>query len=197
MTRVEPLKLEDIPELLDVFEPVKARMGFIPTSQLTMAHKPALLKAFVNLTRAVYQQDEGSVPVPLKNLVGHMASRSAGCQYCVAHTGSNASRSGVEDRKIAAIWEYETSPLFSDAERAALRFAQAGAQVPNMVTDDDVEALKKHFTSFQIVELTSVISVFGFLNRWNDTMATTLEEEPAGFAERALAGAGWAIGKHG
>ncbi|MPY70681.1 MAG: carboxymuconolactone decarboxylase family protein [Alphaproteobacteria bacterium] len=172
-------------------------MGFIPTSQLTMAYKPALLKAFINLTRAVYQQDEGSVPLPLKNLVGHMASRSAGCQYCVAHTGSNASRSGVEDRKIAAIWEYENSPLFSDAERAALRFAQAGAQVPNMVTDDDVEELKKHFTSFQIVELTSVISVFGFLNRWNDTMATTLEEEPTGFAERALAGAGWAIGKHG
>lgn len=197
MTRVDPLKLEDIPELLDVFEPVKARMGFIPESQLTMARKPALLKAFVNLTRAVYQQDEGSVPTPLKNLVGHMASRSAGCQYCVAHTGSNASRSGVEDRKIAAIWDYETSPLFSDAERAALRFAQAGAQVPNMVTDGDVEELKKHFTDFQIVELTSVISVFGFLNRWNDTMATTLEEEPTAFAGRALADAGWTAGKHG
>ena len=197
MTRVTPLKLDDIPDLHEVFEPVKERMGFIPESQLTMAYKPALLRAFVNLTRAVYLQEEGSIPTPLKNLVGLMASRSAGCQYCVAHTGSNAGRSGVEDRKIAAIWEYETSPLFSDAERAALRFAQAGAQVPNMVTDADVDELKKHFTNYQIVELTSVVALFGYLNRWNDTMATTLEEEPIEFAERALADTGWSVGKHG
>jgi uncharacterized peroxidase-related enzyme len=196
MTRLTPLKLDDIPELADVFEPVRKRMGFIPESQLTMAYKPALLKAFINLTMAVYQQEEGSVPLPLKNLVGHMASRSAGCQYCVAHTGSNASRSGVENAKIAAIWDYETSPLFSEAERAALRFAQAAAQVPNMVTDADLDELKKHFTNFQIVELTSVVSVFGYLNRWNDTMATTLEPEPVEFAESALADTGWSIGKH-
>jgi hypothetical protein len=42
-----------------------------------------------------------------------------------------------------------------------------------------------------------VISAFGFLNRWNDTVATALEELPTTFAERELSPAGWQLGKHG
>jgi alkylhydroperoxidase family enzyme len=116
--------------------------------------------------------------------------------YCVAHTGGGTSRTGVDDDKIAAIWEFETSDLFSEAERAALRFAQAAAAVPNMATDEDFADLRKHFTEYQIVEIVAVISMFGFLNRWNDTMATALEEEPIEFAERTLKEKGWSGGKH-
>jgi len=196
MSRVAPLDPKDIPELADVFKPVVERMGFIPTSQRVMAHKPALLRAFVALGQAVYSQDEGSIPFALKNLIGNMASRSAGCMYCVAHTGSNAHRSGVDDEKVAKIWEFETSDLFTDAERAALRFAQAAAQVPNMASEADFAELRKYFSEFQIVEIMAVIAMFGYLNRWNDTMATALEDEPTAYAERALADSGWSVGKH-
>jgi uncharacterized peroxidase-related enzyme len=196
MSRVKPVNREDIPELEDLFAPVVARMGFIPTSQLVMAHKPELVRAFIALTTAVYRQVEGSIPLALKGLIGNMASKSAGCMYCVAHTGSNSSRFGVDDGKIAAIWEFETSNLFTDAERAALSFAQAAAQVPNVVTDADFAELRRHFTELQIVEIMSVVAMFGYLNRWNDSMATTLEEEPIAFAERAIADTGWSAGKH-
>ena len=47
------------------------------------------------------------------------------------------------------------------------------------------------------MELVGVISLFGYLNRWNDTMATELEGKPREFAEATLAGQGWAVGKHG
>lgn len=196
MSRVAPLDTKDIPELMEVFEPVIERMGFIPNSQLVMAHKPDLLRAFIALGRAVYSQEEGSIPFELKNLIGAVGSKSAGCMYCTAHTASNASRAGAGNHKIAAIWEYETSDRFTDAERAALRFAQAASQVPNMTTEADFAELRKHFTEFQIVEIMSVIAMFGYLNRWNDTMATTLEEEPTAFAESAIAPAGWTVGKH-
>ncbi len=196
MSRVKPLDPKDIPDLMDVFDPVIERMGFIPNSQLVMAYKPDMLRAFINLGRAVYSQDEGSIPFALKNLIGNMASKSAGCMYCVAHTASNAGRSGVDDDKIAAMWAFETSDLFSDAERAALRFAQAAAQVPNMTTEEDFAELRKHFTEFQIVEIMGVIAMFGYLNRWNDTMATALEDEPIEFAENTIAAAGWQGGKH-
>ena len=125
MSRVKPLKREDLPELADLFKPVMDRMGFIPTSQLVMAQKPDLVRAFINLTLAVYKQEEGSIPLGLKGLIANMASKSAGCMYCVAHTGSTSSRFGIDDGKIAAIWDFETSDLFSAAERAALSFAQA------------------------------------------------------------------------
>jgi uncharacterized peroxidase-related enzyme len=196
MSRVKPVDQEALAALDDLFGSVVARMGFIPMSQKVMAHKPALVRAFVELGRAIYSEDEGSIPLSLKSLIGNMASKSAGCMYCVAHTGSTSSRAGVEDEKIAAIWEFETSDLFSDAERAALSFAQAAAQVPNAVTDHDFAQLRKHFSEFQIVEIMSVIAMFGYLNRWNDSMATTLEEEPTAFANRAMNQTGWTPGKH-
>jgi hypothetical protein len=58
-------------------------------------------------------------------------------------------------------------------------------------------ALKEHFSDKQCVEIVAVISLFGFLNRWNDTMATTLEDKPRAFAAETIAGAGWDVGKHG
>ena len=44
--------------------------------------------------------------------------------------------------------------------------------------------------------IVGVIAAFGFLNRWNDTMATPLEDEPIEVGERLLAKRGWSAGKH-
>jgi hypothetical protein len=44
----------------------------------------------------------------------------------------------------------------------------------------------------QIVEIVGVIALFGFLNRWNNTMATPLEDEPIEYLSRG----GWQAGKH-
>lgn len=47
-----------------------------------------------------------------------------------------------------------------------------------------------------MAELLGVIALFGFLNRWNDTMATPLEPVAASLGEQFLAGSGWRVGKH-
>ena len=99
---------------------------------------------------------------------------------------------GVPAEKIEAIFEYETNPLFSDAERSALRMAQCAGSV----TDEDMEYLKQYFDEDQIVELVGVVCLFGWLNRWNDTMATPLEERPIAFGEQHLAKSGWDPAKH-
>lgn len=195
MTRLSLRRREETPELEPYFQAVEQRTGFIPNSQLVMAHKPGLLKAFAALRQAIYDR-EARIPRQLMYMVGHMASLTAGCRYCMAHTASNAARSDAADEKIAAIWEYETSELFTDAERAALRFAQGAASAPNAVTDEDMAALKKHFDEVQILEILSVVCWFGFLNRFNDSLAMELEEEPHAIAERVLAARGWRAGKH-
>ncbi len=102
----------------------------------------------------------------------------------------------MDDAKIAAIWEYETSPLFSDAERAAMRFAQCAATVPNGATDAEFTEMHKHYSEAEIVEILYVVCYFGFLNRWNDSCATALEQEPTEFAQAKLGGSGWQAGKH-
>jgi hypothetical protein len=68
--------------------------------------------------------------------------------------------------------------------------------VPNEATADHFETLRTHFTNRQIVQIVAVIAMFGFLNRWNDTMATTLEAMPAEFAATTLDTLGWSKGKH-
>jgi len=89
-----------------------------------------------------------------------MASRAAGCGYCMAHTAHTADRVDLAAEKENALWEFETSPLFSAAEHAALRVAQGAAQVLNAVTDADFSELRKHYSDAQIVDIVAVIALF-------------------------------------
>jgi uncharacterized peroxidase-related enzyme len=193
MARVQPLPREEVPELEDSFGPVEQRMGFLPNSLLTMARRPAILHAVSSLAQAART---GTVSPELKELVALVASTAAGCRYCQAHTASNAARKGAQAEKIAQVWTYETSELFSDEERAALRLAHHAALVPNQATDEDFEELRRHFDDGEIVELVAVVALFGFLNRWNDTLATDLEPSPFAVASEVIAPAGWEPGKH-
>ena len=110
----------------------------------------------------------------------------------MAHTAGAALHLGIEDKKLESVWEFRTSALFSAEERAALEVAIAGAAQPNEVTDDLFAELKRYWSEGQIVEIVAVISMFGFMNRWNDMMATPLEGEATEIGERFLAGRGWA-----
>jgi uncharacterized peroxidase-related enzyme len=193
--RLAPLKPAEAPELKAEFDAAEKRMGFLPNSYLTMARKPKMVKGFQAISSAIWDP-EGKVPIAFKRLLAHVSSRSAGCQYCLAHTGEGAVKAGIEQRKLDSVWSYQTSSLFTDAERAALDVAVAAGCVPNAVTDQMFLELRKHWSEEQIVEIVGLIALFGFLNRWNDTMATPLEDEPAHFGETHLAKHGWTIGKH-
>src|SRR5688572_5387477 len=96
----------------------------------------------------------------------------------MAHTAGGSLRFGVDEKKLAAVWDYRTSSLYTEAERIGLDFAIAAASQPNAVTDELFVKMKQHWTEGQIVEIAATVALFGFLNRWNDTMATPLEEEP-------------------
>jgi uncharacterized peroxidase-related enzyme len=193
--RLTPLDFSELPpDLAPVFDGALAVMGFLPNDALTMARKPALLRAMLALVQAVYAP--GTVPLGLKKLIGLVSSSAAGCQYCVAHTGHTAVASGVDPRKLAAVWDYDSSPLFTESERAALDVARAAALVPGQVTDRDFAALRRHYDEEAIVEIIAVVALFGFLNRWNAALATELEDAPFASAARNLAPAGWSAGVH-
>src|SRR6266545_3159312 len=193
--RIAPLPVEHSPELKDQFETMRRNLGFVPNSILIMQRKPKLAKAFAQLTGAIWDP-EGKVDRGLKRLIAHVASRAAGCRYCMAHTAGGALHFGIEEKKLAAVWEFRTSPLFSEAEKVALDFAIAAASVPNGVTDVMFAELRKHWSENQIVEILAVIATFGFLNRWNDSLGTPLEDEPMAVGRKHLAPRGWSAGKH-
>jgi uncharacterized peroxidase-related enzyme len=181
-------------ELKALHDHYTATRGFMPNSIMTMSRRPGIAKAFGALNQAVLY--EGTVPVETKMLVALMSSYAAGCQYCQSHMANLSSIYDAPDEKIAAIWEFESSELFSEAERAALRLALKSATLPNAAEQSDFDELAKYYDEGQIVEIVASISLFGYLNRWNDTMATQLEEFPAAVADRTIADKGWERGKH-
>ncbi len=194
MARVDPAPAALLEEFQAFFEQARARSGYAPNSLTSMAWRPEIARAFQSLFGAVMR--EGDLDPGLKQMAAQVASTASGCRYCQAHTATGAAHAGVEEQKVAALFEFETSPLFSEAERAVLRLARDAAIVPNATTEEHFEALRAHFSEAQIVELVAAISVFGFLNRWNDTMATELEDVPLEFASTHLHEAGWEPGKH-
>lgn len=195
MARIEPLAREDLAEFEPGFEMVEQMMGFVPNSMFTMARVPGLLPAFQGLGAAVLGNP--IIPRDLAQMVAMMVSVGAGCRYCQAHTGHTAARMGVSEEKLEAIWHFETSDHFTEGERAALRIAFHAGQVPNAATDEHFATAKEHFSDEEIAAIVAVCSFFGYLNRWNDTMATTLEAGPTHFGETVIASNGWEAGKHG
>ena len=194
MPHLPPLHRDAVPEFKTLFEHYENTRGFIPNSILTMSRRPGIARAFMQLNQAILY--EGTVEEELKMLVSLIASQAAGCLYCQAHMANLSSIYEASSEKIAAVWEFDTSDLFSDAERAALRLAMKASIIPNQAEQEDFEELAKFFDEGQIVELVASVALFGYLNRWNDSMATELEEHPSEVARNTIGASGWQPGKH-
>ncbi len=185
MARIDPLPPEHLTEHAERFAAVEALMGFVPNSMPTMARVPGLAEAFSGLGQVVLANPR--LPMALNQMVAQIASSAAGCRYCQAHTAHTAHNLGVSEEKLGELWNWDRSDHFDEAERAALTLAFHAGSVPNTATEDHFIELRKHYEDDQIVGLVATISFFGYLNRWNDTMATDLEAKPAEFGQRVLA----------
>jgi alkylhydroperoxidase family enzyme len=162
--------------------------------KLEIFNLPGVFEPFMQLARTVF--GSGDVTKALKGEVFTVASIAAGCRHCQAHGAYGLHLDGASNGRILALWEFGTSPLFSDAERAALRLAQASGVVPNAATAEHFEELRRYFNDRQISELLAVIALGGFLNRYSDTLAVVTDRESAEWACQFLAPAGWHPGKH-
>ena len=170
-------------------------LGFCPNSVKTMYHRPQIAYAFIELNKAV-MKNNGRVTSSLKRLIGYISSNAAGCKYCQAHTIRAAERYGTEIQKLENVWDFMTDPAFEESEKAALEFALASSAIPNAVDDIISEKLRLHWNDGEIVEILGVISLFGFLNRWNDSMGTELESGAIDSGNKYLKSHGWTTEKH-
>ncbi len=197
MPHLDPVPLDAVEEsdIRERFEHYRKTRGFTPNSIMTMVRRPGIVRAFMALNQAVLY--EGTVPTETKMLVSLASSYAAGCLYCQSHMTNLSSLYEASDEKIRALWDFERSALFSPAERAAIALALKAARQPNEATQADFDELKKHYDDGQIVEIVASIALFGYLNRWNDTMATALEPLAVDVAQRAIGPLGWQAGKHG
>lgn len=221
MQSLSPLSEKELKKYNFLFKTVKANMGFVPESMKAMARIPAVMANFSMLSGILIADSKKTnpftafilavknmfwslaflnkkerIPLHLRNLVAHVSSNASGCRYCQAHTISEASHNGATKEQLESVWDFENSNAFSEAEKAALRFGFAAGSVPNSVNESHFVELQKYYTEENILELGAIVSLFGFLNRWNDTFGTTLEQMPLDKANKYLKKSGWEIGKH-
>ena len=189
IAHIEARKREDFPEFKELFDLVESFMGYLPNAYLLMAEKPDLMQAFAKMSASVFSTDV--LDIASKQLIALASSLSSGCKYCQSHTAHGAERAGVTNEKISDILIYQTSEHYDAKEVALLDLAFASGEVPNKVTKAHFDELSKFFSKEQILETVSVISFFGFLNRWNDTLGTIIEEIPAHYLEQELTPKDW------
>jgi uncharacterized peroxidase-related enzyme len=192
---VNPLDRNTTSEAAEMAAFYEETLGFTPNSLFTMMHRPRIARAFLEMNQAV-MENKGRVTSALKRQIAYLSSMTTGCRYCEAHAIRAAVRYGSEEDKLQHIWDYKTYPAFSDGERAAFDLAIAASSVPNGVTDEIAENMRKHWDEGEVVEIMGVIALFGYLNRWNDSMGTQLEGPAAKDGEDLLSSHGWNIGKH-
>jgi alkylhydroperoxidase family enzyme len=198
------------PQTLDKFQAIwlssTAANGFSPYGMQLLAHRPDTLLTFSLLFSSVFapqkiyiwqsikmtlyvvyytlfvKKKQPQLPPELKHMLAFVASNEAQCAYCQAHTAHSAHLEGIPTAKLWALRNYASSPLFSDAEKTALSFAKAAAQQPSSVTTQHYQHLAQHYTQHQIVEIATIVSLFGFLNRWNAAVGSDLEPLPEQFS---------------
>ena len=168
--------------------------GYKNRQNFEMENWPELRESINNIFKLTFPSRE--VSGELKQFVFIAASLASGCRHCQSHGSYHLHKIGVADEKIQAMWTYQTSSLFSEAERAALDLAFAAGVAPNAVEPENYTELRKHYTDDQIIELLAVIAIGGFLNRWNDTIATVTDQESIDYANKTLKPVGWEPGKH-
>ena len=195
MSLIDPIHTIEDAETKELVKFFNETLGFCPNSVLTMQKNPALAKAFINLNMAV-MENHGALTSEFKRLIAFVSSNTSGCRYCQAHTIRAAERYGASKERLENIWNFEQSDCFSDQEKVALKFTREASKVPVATTKELEEELKQHWSENDIIEIMSVIALFGYLNRWNDVMGTSLEEDAVESANQYLKDKGWDIGKH-
>ncbi len=123
-----------------------------PESSAVRAHSERSFWFFADSWQSIFR--EGVMDHSLKELCRVYISRTVTCEFCGNQRSEKAAADGLQEMQYDDLLNFETSEVYTDEQKAALRYAQAIAWGPNSVDEDAMwEALRRHFTDEQLVEL--------------------------------------------
>ena len=129
------------------------------------------LKAAPDAYKAVFALEKyvrGAVDKMLLHLVKLRASQINGCAFCVDMHVKEALDDGEDVQRLHLLCTWRESPLYSDKERAALAWTESLTLISQTgAPDADYDALRKHFSEVEIVNLTVAIGMINLWNRWS------------------------------
>jgi len=125
--------------------------------------KPGLITEFRFLTK---EQENFQLDGKLRALLELRVSQINGCAYCVDLHSREARERGESQQRLDSLPVYRESPFFNDREKAALGWAESLTLISQThAADAEYEAVRKHFSDLEIVEMSIAISLANFWNR--------------------------------
>jgi alkylhydroperoxidase family enzyme len=168
-------------EVAEIFADSLRQFGRVSNFSKVMANAPAALKAWMIANRGVRMKylkagDFDFLRIEQMVIV-RTASLNAG-RYCLGHNVDLGLEAGLTREQVVAIQgDYESSPLFSDREKTAIRWAEAVTKLEAHDDDELFAEVQRRFTDEQIVELTVLIGMWNFSNRLTEALHVELEPE--------------------
>jgi len=117
-----------------------------------------------NLYRTYHSLKKSPLNATIRSLLELRISQINGCEYCCEVHTQDAKKAQVTQEKIDALVNWQSSQVFSDAERAALKTSEDLTILREDVTHV-VGTLSNHFSERECVDIILCISVMNALNR--------------------------------
>lgn len=161
MTHIQPLGMDEVrdPELQDLIERCE-RVG-VPGSlfPLILVRAPDHARAVLNAMLLAHTS--GNIDHRLKEIIRVQLARRAGDPYFSRLRSAPAMREGLDEAAVTAGCEdYERSPLFTEKEKWALRYADQMYLNPASVDAAFYDGMKKHYSEAEIMELGAFIALY-------------------------------------
>jgi len=171
MALISSLEKDQIKEtIISVYEKFEKDTGKVPEWVKVMAHRPEILKEFVELFKAV--MGEGQIETSLKWKIAYTVSSQLKCPFCVDVTTKMLKKLGASEEMIQKIKERKDLP---EEEKDILELVKDVTDNAHVDNPEIFERLRKKLSEPQIVELVSVIGLFNYINRFNNTLGVLPE----------------------
>ena len=159
----------------------KRRFGEVPVPFAVGAqHMPLLVATAVHET--LVERGSKRLPAIVRELAVYWTARAVGCSWCVDFGAMLIRLGGLDVERLKSVDEYATSPLFTDDERAAIRYADVMTRDPHLVTDEQVDDLRARFGDAGVMELTYQIGLENMRARMNTALGITEQGFSSGAA---------------
>lgn len=158
-------------EARELFEQVKKSTGKVPKWMRVMGNCEDILIGFFTMFKAI--MDDAPVSKELKWRIALIVSDINKCKFCVSVAKMQLKSFGLTKEQLESIENHK----LSEKEQVAVEYAKASTTHAYNIDKDVMDKMKKHWTDAQIVEISSVVGLFNFINRFNDSLGVLPDVE--------------------
>lgn len=171
MARIPAIAPSEAGPLAKITYRIAARKyGEVPEPLAVGLHHPGIARTST-VHEMMAEQASKVLPANIREIAVYRTAWTIGCSWCVDFGTMLQRLDGLDTDRLTHIADYETSPLYSDDERAAIAYADAmTGDVATAVTDEQVTDLERRFGRDGLVELTYQIALENLRARMNSAL---------------------------